>query len=117
MPRITRRPNSGKVSLAHPYQIGVSDGELEGIVKELASWGLDAIECWYPKHTPEQQQFYLELAKKHRLNVPQKGNNSHTARIPSLLHVLAQGGQFRRLDIKIIAQDIEEVEILTVMEG
>lgn len=76
----TIKAAGGKVSLAHPYQIGVSDGELEGIVKELASWGLDAIECWYPKHTPEQQRFYLELAKKHRLNVT-GGSDFHGERV------------------------------------
>ena len=35
----------GKVSLAHPYQMGLPDGELEELVVRLKGWGLDAIEC------------------------------------------------------------------------
>jgi len=58
----------GKVSLAHPYQMGLPDDELDTLVKQLADWGLDAIECYYPKYTPEQQEFYLQLAGKYRLH-------------------------------------------------
>lgn len=58
----------GKVSLAHPYQMGLPAGELEALVKQLTDWGLDAIECFYPKYTPEQQGFYLRLAEKYRLH-------------------------------------------------
>lgn len=58
----------GKVSLAHPYQMELPDDELEVLVARLKDWGLDAIECYYPKYTPEQQAFYLYLAEKYRLN-------------------------------------------------
>ena len=34
----------------------------------LKDWGLDAIECYYPKYTQEQQTFYLYLAEKYRLH-------------------------------------------------
>ena len=57
----------GKVSLAHPYQMGLPDGELEELVERLKGWGLDAIECFYPQYTLEQQAFYLYLAEKYRL--------------------------------------------------
>ena len=57
----------GKVSLAHPYQMGLSDGELDALVAQLKNWGLDAIECYYPKYTPEQQAFYLHLTDKYQL--------------------------------------------------
>lgn len=59
----------GKVSLAHPYQIGLDDGALDVLVGELAGLGLDAIECFYPKHTPEREAFYLRLAEKYRLHI------------------------------------------------
>lgn len=59
----------GKVSLAHPHQIGINDDALERQVRELAALGLDAIECYYPKHTATQTAFYLELAKKYGLHV------------------------------------------------
>lgn len=58
----------GKVSLAHPYQMGLPDDELDALVGQLKDWGLDAIECFYPKYTPEQQAFYLQLAEKYRLH-------------------------------------------------
>ena len=32
------------------------------------SSGLDAIECYYPKYTQEQQAFYLRLAEKYKLH-------------------------------------------------
>ena len=57
----------GKVSLAHPYQMGLSDDELEALVARLKDQGLDAIECYYPKYTQEQQAFYLHLTEKYQL--------------------------------------------------
>lgn len=59
----------GKVSLAHPYQIVLGEDRLEDLVKRLKGYGLDAIECYYPIHTPEQTVEYLELAKKYDLHV------------------------------------------------
>lgn len=61
------RASGGKAALAHPYQLRLEDSALEELVKKLASWGLDALECFYPKHTPAQQAFYLGLAKKYNL--------------------------------------------------
>jgi len=59
----------GKVSLAHPYQIVLGGDSLEELVKRLMGYGLDAIECYYPKHTLEQQAEYLRLAEKYDLHV------------------------------------------------
>lgn len=70
----------GKVSLAHPYQIGVDDRTLEALVRELAEQGLDAIECCYPKYSPEQQGFYLHLTKKYHLQVT-GGSDFHGEKI------------------------------------
>lgn len=61
------KTSGGKVSLAHPYQIGISNDELDKLVRELADQGLDAIECYYLKYTPEQQEFYIQLTKKYHL--------------------------------------------------
>jgi hypothetical protein len=58
----------GKVSLAHPYQMGLPDDELDDLVRQLKGWGLDAIECYYPKYTSEQQHFYIHLAEKYHLH-------------------------------------------------
>ena len=70
----------GKVSLAHPYQMGLPDEELEALVKRLKDWGLDAIECFYPKHTAEQQALYLHLADKYRLHQT-GGSDFHGERV------------------------------------
>ncbi len=60
----------GMVSLAHPYQIVLDKTErLEDLVRRLKGYGLDAIECYYPRHTPEQTAGYLALAKKYGLHV------------------------------------------------
>ncbi|MCI8827830.1 MAG: PHP domain-containing protein [Ruminiclostridium sp.] len=59
----------GKTSLAHPYQMRLPDGELETLVAELAGYGLDAIEGYYPKYSPEQQAFYHRLARQHGLHL------------------------------------------------
>lgn len=65
----TIRAAGGKTSLAHPYQVGLEDGALEALVAQLKEDGLDAIECYYPRHTPEQTAFYLHLAEKYNLHV------------------------------------------------
>lgn len=58
----------GVASLAHPYQIGLDDDALDELVGRLAGCGLDAVECYYSKHSMEQQAFYLHLAEKYRLH-------------------------------------------------
>lgn len=62
------RAAGGMVSLAHPYQIGIGNTELNGLVGELAGYGLGAIECYYPRHTSEQEAFCLYLAEKYKLH-------------------------------------------------
>lgn len=76
----TIRSAGGKVSLAHPYQVRLEDDALESLVRELAGYGLDAIECYYPRHTAKQQAFYLHLAKKYRLRVT-GGSDFHGERV------------------------------------
>lgn len=74
------RAAGGRVSLAHPYQVGLEDEALDALVGELAGYGLDAIECFYPKHTPEQRAFYLRLAEKYRLRIT-GGSDFHGERV------------------------------------
>ena len=76
----TVKAAGGKVSLAHPYQIGVDNDTLDGIVQELKDYGLDAIECYYPRFTPEQQAFYLFLTKKYGLKIT-GGSDFHGERV------------------------------------
>lgn len=37
-------------------------------MKQLTDWGLDAIECSYPKYMLEQQKFYIHLTEKFHLH-------------------------------------------------
>lgn len=60
----------GAASLAHPYQAELDGKEsLEALVERLAGYGLDALECFYTRHTPEMTAAYLELAARHNLHV------------------------------------------------
>ena len=70
----------GKASLAHPYQIGVGDEALETLVRGLAEYGIDAIECYYPKYSPEQQALYLRLTEQFHLHVT-GGSDFHGERV------------------------------------
>ena len=63
------KAGGGKVSMAHPWQLRLPDGELDALVGQLVEYGLDAIECHYPRHTPEQTEFYLSLTRKYNLHV------------------------------------------------
>jgi hypothetical protein len=76
----TIRDAGGKVSLAHPYQLKLPDEELDALVRQLKDWGLDAMECYYPRHTAAQQSFYLHLAEKYDLHVT-GGSDFHGERV------------------------------------
>lgn len=59
----------GKAVLAHPYQLGFSDQKLTATLQTLKDSGLDGLECYYPRHTPEMVQNYLALARRFGLHV------------------------------------------------
>lgn len=76
----TIKAAGGRASLAHPYQTGLGDDMLDALVGELAGYGLDAIECFYPRHTAAQQAFYLRLAEKYGLHIT-GGSDFHGERV------------------------------------
>ncbi len=76
----TIKEAGGKAALAHPYQVKLEDEALEALVRRLAGYGLDAIECYYPRHKQEQQMFYLQLAQKYGLHVT-GGSDFHGERV------------------------------------
>lgn len=84
----TIRAAGGKASLAHPCQIGLEDGPLEKLVRTLTGYGLDAIECFYPKHTPKQRAFYLSLAERYGLHAT-GGSDFHGERVKTDIHLAA----------------------------
>jgi len=70
----------GRTSLAHPYQLGLDDAALEALVARLAGRGLDAMECFYPRHSAAQTAFYRRLAEKYNLRVT-GGSDFHGERV------------------------------------
>lgn len=65
----TIRAAGGKAALAHPYQLKLPDEELAALVKQLTGYGLEAIECHYPRHSEQQCCFYQQLAKENGLHI------------------------------------------------
>ena len=65
----TIRNAGGHVSLAHPCQLELADEALCELVEKLVSYGLEAVECFYPQHTPAQVHFYRELAARYDLHI------------------------------------------------
>lgn len=76
----TIRADGGRACLAHPYQLGLAEQALEDLLRTLADYGLEAIECFYPRHTPEQTALYLRLAKAYGLQVS-GGSDFHGERV------------------------------------
>lgn len=74
------KASGGMVSFAHPYQVELENGALEELVRQLMDYGLDAIECYYPRHTPEQTAFYLHLAERYALHIT-GGSDFHGERV------------------------------------
>lgn len=57
----------GVAVLAHPHQLKLDDQKLDALVQQLKAVGLQGIEAYYSRHTPEQTAFYLKLAQKYQL--------------------------------------------------
>ena len=74
------RADGGHVSLAHPYQVGLDRERFEALLGGLKENGLEGMECFYPRHTPEQTAFYLELAGRYDLHVT-GGSDFHGERV------------------------------------
>ena len=74
------RSDGGRAALAHPYQLGLDAGRLDALIRQLKGSGLEAIECLYVRHTPEQTAFYLELARRYDLHVT-GGSDFHGERV------------------------------------
>ncbi|MCI8524895.1 MAG: PHP domain-containing protein [Oscillospiraceae bacterium] len=76
----------GYAAFAHPYQLQYDEESLEKLVIHLKFCGLDAIECYYPRHTPAQTALYLSLARKYDLRVT-AGSDFHGERVKPDVHL------------------------------
>lgn len=70
----------GQPILAHPYQLYLDNMSLETQIKHLKACGLAGLECYYPKHTSKQREYYLRLAEKYQLYTT-AGSDFHGERV------------------------------------
>ena len=71
--------SGGIAALAHPPQLKCANRrQLERIVRDLRSAGLDAIEVYHSDHSPQQTRQYLDIARRFALMVS-GGSDFHGA--------------------------------------
>lgn len=70
----------GLAVMAHPYQLKKSESETDALISELKNAGLDGIECYYSRHTPEMMTYYSGLAEKYNLYIS-IGSDYHGAAV------------------------------------
>ncbi len=73
----------GIAVMAHPYQTKKEGKELEALVKQLKSYGLDGIEVFYSQHTPEMIEAYRGYAEKFDL-IKTAGSDFHGVNKPHI---------------------------------
>jgi hypothetical protein len=62
------RGAGGIATLAHPGLLDVADqNQLETLIQNLIDIGMGAIEVYYPQHTAEQTDTYIQLSKRYGL--------------------------------------------------
>ena len=67
---------NGVVVLAHPQTLKLNDNELIEKIKELKTYGLDGLECYHSKQTPEEMAKFKKIAKDLNLIIT-KGSDFH----------------------------------------
>lgn len=77
--------NAGGIPvLAHPYKIrGLGErnslefkAAFEELLKKLKAAGLGGLECIYPKHTHEEEMFFISMASKYHMHITE-GSDFH----------------------------------------
>ena len=69
--------------LAHPMQYHFSEEVLDDLISSLKEEGLIGIEVFYSTHTPQQEAYVSQLAKKHGL-LPSGGSDFHGGNKPNI---------------------------------
>ena len=84
--------NAGGIAiLAHPFLLNTIDRKaLEDIVVVLKQMGMGGIEVYYPEHTPEDTEYYIELAMQHQLLMT-GGTDFHGAINPDIEMGIGRG--------------------------
>lgn len=73
--KLIKRYNGVPV-IAHPQRYYM-ENVLESLIEGLIKYGLEGIEVYYPKHSKEQREHYLELADKYGL-IATGGSDFHS---------------------------------------
>ena len=73
----------GLAVLAHPKLYGFSNSEVTQVIKDLASKGLDGVECIYATHTQNETAHLLQVCKNLNL-LPTGGSDFHGDNKPNL---------------------------------
>lgn len=85
------RDAGGIAVLAHPYQLNLASAdEIDRLVAELASLGLDGIEAIYSRHSQAEREFYSEVAARHGLLIT-GGSDFHGTYKPDISIVIGKG--------------------------
>ncbi|MBR6872073.1 MAG: PHP domain-containing protein [Ruminococcus sp.] len=85
----------GLAVLAHPYQMKLSDAELDEFTGAFKAAGLDAIEVYYSRHTLQMAMQYLELAGKYGLMISCGSDYHGTVKPDIALGTGAEGSLIR----------------------
>ena len=72
--------SGGLAVLAHPYQLNLPDDKLDAMLSQMKEYGLDGLECYYPRHTPDMVRNYLKMAQKHGLQIS-AGSDFHGEKV------------------------------------
>ncbi len=57
------------IFLAHPFLIRREKEDILKLIDEIVGEGVDGLEAYYPKHSPEETKYLLDLCEKHGLLV------------------------------------------------
>ena len=79
----TIRLAGGVAVLAHPFEYKYPEDQVTEFIEYAVSLGVQALECYYSNHTPEQQSWLLARAEKYGLGVS-GGSDCHGARKPHI---------------------------------
>ena len=85
------RDAGGVAVLAHPKFVRLQEGEqIVDVVERLVEAGLGGIECWYSMHSPDETNYYLEIARRFNLVVT-GGSDFHGGVKPDISMGTGQG--------------------------
>jgi 3',5'-nucleoside bisphosphate phosphatase len=95
--------SGGVCAIAHPVSLGLPDGALDELIGQLASAGLDGLECEYGAYPPEERAPLHGLASRHGL-APTGGSDFHGDNKPGLSVGTGRG------DLRVPDEYLDELE-------